>query len=77
MNAATPVLRELLIALLEIATTLNDKAERILVHVEHEDSLAHSVAIRSSMQKLRDCAELAVATLTGDQDQKSAAAASR
>jgi len=66
-----------LIVLLEIASTLNDKAERLLVHFEHEDSLPHSVAIRSSMQKLRDCAELAVATLTGDQDQKSAAAASR
>ena len=66
-----------LIVLLEIASTLNDKAERLLAHFEHEDSLPHSVAIRSSMQKLRDCAELAVATLTGDQDQKSAAAASR
>jgi len=65
-----------LIVLLEIASTLNDKAERLLAHFEHEDSLPHSVAIRSSMQKLRDCAELAVATLTGDQDQKSAAAAS-
>jgi hypothetical protein len=66
-----------LIVLLEIASTLNDKAERLLAHFEHEDSLPHSVAIRSSMQKLRDCAELAVATLMGDQDQKSAAAASR
>ena len=66
-----------LIVLLEIANTLNDKAERLLTHFEHEDNLPHSVAIRSSMQKLRDCAELAVATLTGDQDQKSAAAASR
>jgi hypothetical protein len=66
-----------LIVLLEIASTLNDKAERLLAHFEHEDSLAHSVAIRSSMQKLRDCAELAVATLTGGEDQKSAAAGSR
>jgi hypothetical protein len=66
-----------LIVLLEIASTLNDRAERLLAHFEHEDSLPHSVAIRSSMQKLRDCAELAVATLTGDQDQKSATAASR
>jgi hypothetical protein len=66
-----------LIVLLEIASALNDKAERLLTHFEQEDSLPHSVAIRSSMQKLRDCAELAVATLAGDQDQKSAAAASR
>ena len=64
-----------LIVLLEIASTLNDKAEHILPHVEDEDSLPQSVAIRSSMQKLRDCAELAVATLHGDQ--KNAAAASR
>jgi hypothetical protein len=66
-----------LVVLLEIASTLNDKAERLLAHFEHEDSLPHSVAIRSSMQKLRDCAELAVVTLTGDEDQKNAAAASR
>jgi hypothetical protein len=66
-----------LVVLLEIASTLNDKAERLLAHFEQEDSLPHSVAIRNSMQKLRDCAELAVATLTGDEDQKSAAAASR
>jgi hypothetical protein len=66
-----------LIVLLEIASTLNDKTERILPHVEQEDNLSQSVAIRNSMQKLRDCAELAVATLMGDQDQKSAAAASR
>src|SRR2546429_9455254 len=39
------------VVLLEIASTLNDKAERTLVHVEHEDSLAYSVAIRNSMQK--------------------------
>jgi hypothetical protein len=66
-----------LIVLLEIASALNDKAEHILPHVEDEDSLPQSVAIRSSMQKLRDCAELAVATLHGDQYQKNAAAASR
>jgi hypothetical protein len=63
-----------LIVLLEISRTLNDIAERVLAVAEQEDSLHHPIAIRNSIQKLRDCAELVVATLGGLPNQKSATA---
>jgi len=53
-----------LLALLEIARTVNEHAGRVLEQAEQQSASDESKAIQASLKKLRECCELTVKTLT-------------
>ena len=63
-----------ILALLEIARTVNESAGKVLVQAEQNNSGNDSAAIQASVKKLRSCCELAVRTLTIVPGEKSVAA---
>jgi hypothetical protein len=64
-----------LVALLEVARTMNEHATRVLASANQQGDTDHADAIQTSVQKLRACSELVVKTLTTPPDHKSAGAA--
>jgi len=63
-----------LIALLEVSRSTCENADRVLASANQHGSKEEVEALEKSMQKLADCSSLALKTLTGSSQEKSAGA---